>query len=153
MEKIFDVTLENRKRLYKILTETPKEQLLEIPKGFNNNVWWNIAHTVITTQILVYKLGKLQMRVPGELVEKFMKGTKPDGTATEEEMKLIADFLISTVEWAKEDYEAGLFQDYTTYTTSAGVTLTSAEDALTFNLYHEGLHAAAIIALLKVVGK
>ena len=93
------------------------------------------------------------MRVSDELVQKFMKGTKPDGTATEEEIMIIGDFLISTLEWIMEDYEAGLFQEYNEYTTSAGVTLASAEDALTFNLYHEGLHMGAIIALLKVVGK
>ncbi|WP_289037429.1 DinB family protein [uncultured Zobellia sp.] len=153
MEKLFDVILQNRKRLYTILTETPREQLLEIPEGFNNNIWWNIAHTVITTQVLVYKFSNLQMRVSDELVQKFMKGTKPDGTATEEEIMIIGDFLISTLEWIVEDYEAGLFQEYNEYTTSAGVTLASAEDALTFNLYHEGLHMGAIIALLKVVGK
>ena len=153
MEKLFDVILQNRKRLYTILTETPREQLLEIPEGFNNNIWWNIAHTVITTQVLVYKFSNLQMRVSDELVQKFMKGTKPDGTATEEEIMIIGDFLISTLEWIIEDYESGLFQEYNEYTTSAGVTLASAEDALTFNLYHEGLHMGAIIALLKVVGK
>ena len=99
MEKLFDVILQNRKRLYTILTETPREQLLEIPEGFNNNIWWNIAHTVITTQVLVYKFSNLQMRVSDELVQKFMKGTKPDGTATEEEIMIIGDFLISTLEW------------------------------------------------------
>ncbi|CAM4166187.1 DinB family protein [Zobellia nedashkovskayae] len=153
MKKLFDVTLQNRKRLYKILTETPKEQLLEIPAGFNNNIWWNIAHTVITTQVLVYKFSHLKMRVSDELVQKFMKGTTPDGTATDEEMMIIADFLISTLEWMIEDYEAGLFQEYKEYTTSAGVTLSSTDDALAFNAYHEGLHTGAIVALLKVVGK
>ena len=153
MKKLFDVTLQNRKRLYKILTETPKEQLLEIPAGFNNNIWWNIAHTVITPQVLVYKFSHLKMRVSDELVEKFKKGTIPDGTATKEEMMIVADLLISTLEWMVEDYEAGLFQEYKEYTTSAGVTLSSTDDALAFNAYHEGLHAGAIIALLKVVGK
>ncbi|MBU2948504.1 DinB family protein [Zobellia uliginosa] len=153
MEKLFDVILQNRKRLYKILEETPKEQLLEIPKGFNNNIWWNIAHTLVTPQVLAYKFSNLQMRVPDEFVVKFSKGTKPDGTATKEEMMIIADFLISTLEWLVEDYEAGLFQEYTEYTTSAGVTLTSVEEAVAFTAYHEGLHMGAIIALLKIVAK
>ena len=38
MEKIFDATLQNRKLLYNILKNTPKDKLLEIPKNFNNNM-------------------------------------------------------------------------------------------------------------------
>lgn len=87
------------------------------------------------------------MRIPEELVDKFKKGTVPDGTATDEEIKTIADFLISTVEWAKEDYDTQLFQEYHEYTTSARVTLRTVDDAIAFNLFHEGLHIGAIILL------
>ncbi len=151
MENIFDTTLQNRKLFYKILDSTPRAQLLDIPTGFRNNIWWNIAHIVVTQQLLVYKLSGLQMRVPHEFVEKFKKGTVPDGTATDEEIKEIAGFLISTAEWAKEDYENGLFKDFKKYTTSLNVTLQRVEDALAFNLFHEGIHLGAILALQKFV--
>ncbi|HET8735463.1 MAG TPA: DinB family protein [Pricia sp.] len=153
MEKKFDTILQNRKLLYKILDTTPRRQLLEIPTGFRNNIWWNIAHVVVTQQLLVYKFSGLQIRVPDEFVEKFKKGTAPDGTASDTEIKTIADFLLSTAEWAKEDYENGLFREYNEYTTSLNVTLKSVEDAITFNVFHEGLHLGAILALQKVVGK
>ena len=151
MEKLFDITLQSRKRLYKILDSTSRERLLEIPNGYNNNIWWNIAHVVVTQQLLVYKLSGLKIRIPDEFVDKFKKGTVPDGTATEAEIKEIENFLISTCEWMKEDYENGLFQNFNEYTTSAGVTLKSTDDAIAFNLYHEGLHIGAIIALLHAV--
>ena len=153
MESIFDTTLQHRKLLYKILDNTPKDQLLEIPTGFNNNIWWNIAHVVVTQQLLVYKLSGLQVRVPEAYIDKFKKGSVPDGTATDEEMKEIAGFLISTSDWAKEDYDSGLFKDFNEYTTSLNVTLSTAEDAMVFNLFHEGLHLGAILALQKVVAK
>lgn len=146
---LFEITLQNRKNLYAILTETPKEKLLRIPEGFNNNIYWNIAHTVVTQQILLYKLSGLQMRVPIELVEKFKKGTVPDGKATDEEMKTVADFLISTIEWAKEDYNVRLFREFHEYTTSAKVTLSSIDDAIAFNLFHEGLHLGTIMLLMR----
>ena len=92
------------------------------------------------------------MRVPDELVAKFMKGTIPDGTATDEEIMMVADFLISTIEWLKEDYDTELFQNYKEYTTSARVTLKNIDDAIAFNLFHEGLHIGAIILLLRKVG-
>lgn len=153
MDKIFDTTLQNRKLLYKILDNTPREQLLEIPNGFRNNIWWNIAHVVATQQILVYRFSGLQARIPERFVEKFKKGTVPDGTATDEDIMEIGDFLISTAEWAKEDYESGLFKDYNAYKTSLNVTLKNVEDAISFNIFHEGLHLGTILGLQKVVKK
>ena len=151
MEKAFDITLQNRKILYKYLTETPKEFLLQIPDGFRNNIWWNIAHVVVTQQLLVYKFSGQPMRVNDALVEKFKKGTFPDGTATDEEFKQVADLLLPTLEWMQEDYGKGIFNSYNEYTTSANVTLRSVEDAILFNVFHEGLHLGAILSLLKVV--
>ncbi len=81
------ITLQNRKNLLAILENTSKEDLLRIPKEFSNNIWWNIAHVVVTQQILVYKFSGLPMLVSDELVAKFMKGTVPDGTATDIEIK------------------------------------------------------------------
>ena len=151
MENILKTTLQNRKLLYKILDKTPREQLLQIPEGFRNNIWWNIAHVVVTQQLLVYKFSDLQMRVPQEFIEKFKKGTVPDGTASEEEIKEIAAFLLSTIEWMEEDYSNGLFKEYNSYTTSMNVTLNNVDDAIAFNLFHEGIHLGAILALQKVV--
>lgn len=153
LEKIFDTTLQNRKLLYKILDNTPREQLLEIPNGFRNNIWWNIAHVVVTQQILVYTFSGLKARVPEQFVEKFKKGTVPDGKATEVEIKEIGDFLISTAQWTKEDYENGLFQDFREYTASLNVTLKNVTDAMAFNVFHEGLHLGTILGLQKVVKK
>ncbi len=151
MEFLFNTTLQNRKIFYKFLKNTPKEQLLKIPKGYRNNIWWNIAHVVVTQQILAYKLSNLPMRIPQELVDKFQKGTVPDGTATDEEIDVITGFLFSTVEWVQEDYENGLFKEFKTYTTSLNVTLKTVEDAITFNVFHEGLHLGVILSLQKAL--
>ena len=151
MKNILEITLQNRKNLYAILEQTPKEDLLKIPQGFRNNIWWNIAHVVVTQQVLIYKFSGLQMRVSDELVDKFKKGTVPDGTATDEEMKTVANLLLSTIQWTQEDYDAGLFKDFNEYTTSAKVTLRSIEDAMPFNLFHEGLHLGSIFALRKML--
>lgn len=151
MKNVFEFTLQNRKNLVYVLEKTPKQDLLKIPEGFRNNIWWNIAHVVVTQQLLLYKFSGLQMRVPEELINKFKKGTVPDGTATDTEIKLISDFLISTATWAKEDYDKELFKNYNEYTTSAKVTLKNVEDALAFNLFHEGLHLGSILALKKML--
>lgn len=151
MKNQLEFTLQNRKNLQYILNNTSTEDLLKIPVGFRNNIWWNIAHVLVTQQLLVYKLSGQQIRVPEEFVDKFKKGTVPDGTATEKEIRTIDDLLISTIEWTQEDYETGLFKNYHEYTTSAKVTLRNVDDAISFNLFHEGLHLGSILALRKML--
>ena len=152
MEKLFDITSKNRNILYKHLDETPMEQLLFIPEGFRNNIWWNIAHVVVTQQILVYSLSGQTSRVPMELIAKFKKGTVPDGTASLEEIRTIKGLLFSTLEWTKEDYKEGAFRNFRPYTTSMDITLNSVEDSFAFNIYHEGLHLGTIRALQQRLG-
>ncbi len=153
MKKIFDITIQNRKILYKILKRTPPEILLQIPVGYRNNIWWNIAHVVVTQQLLLYKLSNLSMRIDDSMVQKYRKGTVPGNNPSTEEMDNIAAFLLSTAEWAQDDYEKGIFNEYIEYTTSTKVTLKNVEDALSFNLYHEGLHLGVILSMEKILLK
>ncbi len=153
MEKIFDITIQNRKILYKILKRTPPKLLFEIPEGYRNNIWWNIAHVVATQQILVYKFSNLTPRIDDSLIQKFRKGTLPDIPPTDEEIDHIGGFLLSTAEWTQEDYENGIFKEYNEYTTSTKVILRNVEDALKYNLYHEGLHLGVILSLDKILLK
>lgn len=151
MENLFDITLQNRKNLAYLMDHTPRAQLLRIPEGHRNSIWWNIAHVVVSQQGLVYNLSKLPLMVSEELVGKYRKGTVPDGTATDEEINTIRDILLSTIEQTREDYRTGRFKEYVEYTTSARVTLRNVEDAIAFNLFHEGLHMAVILAIQKKV--
>jgi len=151
LENLFDITLKNRQRLHHILENTSKEDLLKIPEGFRNNIWWNIAHVMVTEQRLVYKMSGLPMNVSDELVNKFRKGTAPDGNATDQEIQKVKDLLIATVENTNTDYDKGIFKNFNEYTTSANVTLRNVEDALAFNLFHEGLHLGTILSLQKLL--
>ncbi len=151
MENIFAITMQNRKNLAYLLDHIPRKQLLQIPEGHRNNIWWNIAHVVVSQQGLVYNLSKLPLLVSQELVEKFRKGSVPDGTATEEEIETIRALILSTIERTREDYQNGRFKDFFEYTTSARVTLHNVEDAIAFNLFHEGLHMGIIMAIQKKV--
>ncbi|NNE03514.1 MAG: DinB family protein [Eudoraea sp.] len=149
MEKLFNITLENRKILHHILMTTSKKDLSYIPENHNNNIWWNIAHVLVTQQLLVYKLSKVPMRIDTSLVKGFSKGTSPDAAITDKQLEQVADTLLATIEWTKEDYEKGVFKEYARYTTSANVTLNTVEDAIAFNVFHEGLHRGAILAIQK----
>lgn len=151
MKNLFHITLQNRKILHSFLNNMTKEQLLKIPQGYRNNIWWNIAHVVVTQQLLVYKLSGNEIQIPNDLIDKFKKGTVPDGTATDEEIKIVKELLFTTIEQTEVDYNRGLFNEYNEYTTSVKITIGSFEDAVAFNVYHEGLHLGAILSLQKML--
>jgi hypothetical protein len=64
----------------------------------------------------------------------------------------VGALLTDTILWTQEDYDKGLFVNFTPYTTSAKVTLSGINEAIAFNLYHEGLHYGSVLALKKLVG-
>lgn len=151
MDWIFDVTYKNRILLKGILEQLSLKELNTIPSGFKNNVIWNIAHTIATQQILVYKLSGLPTLVSDEFIEQFKKGTKPEREVTQEEVDNIKELLFSTLEQTKMDYANQIFNSYNEYTTSTNSTLTCVEDAIGFNCFHEGIHLGYILALKKSI--
>lgn len=151
LERLFDTNRQNRKILAQILRQTPREQLTRIPQGFNNNIWWNIAHVVVTHQILLYALSKLPMATEEGMVSRYRKGTYPQGIPAEEDIKEIEALLLSTADKAEKDYTDDIFVEYTPYTTSLGVSLNCFEDALAFNTFHEGLHLGVIMSIKKLL--
>ena len=152
MEKQFNITLQNRKVLRSIITKLPNDVLNKIPEGYRNNLWWNLAHIVATQQILLYRLSGLPTRVDEAFVDKFKKGTAPESEPSEEEISELSEILISSALQAEEDYNKGLFSQYNEYTTSTKVTLSSVEDGIIFNIFHEGLHLGVILSQLKSLG-
>lgn len=151
MQHQLEIARVNRKALEKILDNYTLEQLNKVPEGFNNNLIWNIAHVVVTQQLLMYKLSGLAMQVPDEMVETYKKGTKTEREATKEEVEMIKGFLFTTLDQTEKDLEAGVFTNFTEYPTSTGFVLKSIEDALNFNNFHEGIHLGYILALKKAL--
>ena len=127
------------------------EQLNAIPEGFSNNLIWNIAHIVVTQQILVYKLSGLPMNVSDEMVEKYKKGTKPEHQATQAEVDEIKSLLFKTIDQTAVDYDNKIFNNFSEYPTSTGFILKSAEDAMVFNNFHEGLHIGILMSIRKFI--
>ena len=152
MEFLFATLTQNRKIFHKILSRTPIEVLIDIPNGFRNNIWWNISHIVATQQILMYRWSGLPARVGEEWIDVYKKGTMPNTIPSKHQVSELSDLLIQTVTWAQEDYKEGLFKTYTKYTTSTKVTISSVEDAMAFNNFHEGYHLGSVVSLQKVLG-
>lgn len=136
----------------KFLENTSLDDLNKIPKGFNNNIIWNIGHIVVTQQLLVYKLSGLPMMVNDELVKKYTKDTKPEGAVTQENVNEIKGLLFTTIEKTKGDYSNKKFENYNPYTVSTtGNTLNNVDEALEFVLFHEGIHLGYVLALFRAI--
>jgi len=142
-----NVTLQNRTLLLKLIENFSLAQLNTVPKGYRNSIFWNVAHTIVTQQLLVYGLSNQPFLVDSELVKTYRKDTKTVHEATETELAEIKTLLFSTVEPPKIDYENDFFKNYMPYTTSLNVTLSTVEEAISFNTFHEGIHLGYILAM------
>jgi hypothetical protein len=151
MEQTLDVNTTSRTMVSKFLENYTLDQLNKIPEGFSNNLIWNIAHIIVTQQLLVYKLSGLPVMVSEEMIEKYKKGTNPKQEATQAEVDEIKTLLFKTIEKTKEDYNNEIFKNYLEYPTSTGFVLKSAEDAMTFNNFHEGLHIGIMMRIRKFI--
>ena len=151
MKDILEITKTSRNMVSKLIQGFTLEQLNKVPAGFNNNLIWNVAHIVVTQQLLVYKLAGLPVMVSEEMIEKYKKGTKTDHVATQEEVDEILSLLHKTVAQTEIDIENNLFQNFNEYPTSTGFVLKTNQDSMEFNNFHEGLHIGVIMALRKLV--
>ncbi len=151
MNLIFETTLFNRKVLKNLIDELNYEQLIKIPENFNNSIFWNIAHILVTQQLLVYEFSGLPKNIDDKLIAKFRKGTKATTDISKEEIEYVKNNLIPIIEKTQEDFNKGLFKNYTSYHTSVDISLNNIDDAIKFNAFHDGIHLGVILSLKKIV--
>lgn len=134
-----------------LISGLSEEELFRVPNGFVNHIAWNVAHVVVTQQILHYRLSGLEPRMPNDLIEAYKKGTGP-ATASVESYRAVLEYLHRTPLYLKEDYEVGAFPSFNTYETSTGIVLHNIDDAILYNHLHEGIHYGYVMALKRALG-
>jgi len=149
MNYTFDISLKTRTIFNNFLETFTLEQLNTKPKGFNNTIFWNIKHVVITQQLLIYSLSGLSTLISEKEIDTFRKGTKAEDLITIEDIELLKKQLFSTLEQTKTDYTEGKFKVYKEYTVSTKSVLSNIDEALEFNNFHEGIHLGYILAMKK----
>ena len=151
MNATLELTRTSRLILSQILPNYTLAQLNKIPTGYSNNLIWNIAHVIVVQQMLVYGLSGLPMKISNEMVEKYKKGSKPEQDATQEEVDDIQSLLLTTIDQTAIDIENDAFKTFKEYPTSTGFTLKNAQDAMSFNNFHEGIHLGVIFSIRKFI--
>ncbi len=151
MEKLFETAIFTRSSMLKILEKKPYEELVKIPENFRNSIFWNIAHLLVTQQLLCYRLSGLEIRIEEDMVKKYGKGSIATENVKESDIQYVQDHLLLTMKETQKDYSNGLFKDFKAYMTSTGIELKSIEDAISFSTYHDGIHLGIVLSLMKIV--
>ena len=107
---------------------------------------------IVTQQLLCYRLSGLDCHVTNEVISDFRKGSRPESKISQASIDQFKTQLHTLVDQTEKDYQAGVFKEYKTYTTSFGITLASAEEAIRFNNVHEAMHLGNMIIIKKLIG-
>ena len=140
-----------RENLQEILRKTSLEELTMIPDGFNNNIFWNIAHCVATQQLLHYYLSGNEFVIDTVWIENYKKGTLPNLDISQEDVQNLDFILIETSKVLVKNYDEGIFSDYRPYSTSFGLDLKKIQDAIIFNNMYESLHYGYVMAQKRAI--
>lgn len=151
MDAVFKILYTSRKIYLGFFDQYSTEQLNKVPAGFSNNLIWNIGHIIVAQQSLVYRLSGLPVNIPDELTDLYKPGTKPTGSTSPAEIQALKELLLPLAEQTEQDFKAGKFVSFTERMTGTGFHLTSLEDAMAFNNYHEGLHLGYMSNIRKFV--
>lgn len=151
MEREFAFTRVSRELFAAYFDNYTLEQLNRIPQGFSNNLIWNIGHIIVSQQLLVYTGSGNAPLVSQELINKYMRGTRPEADVTQQEADEIKSLLFEPVLQTEKAYAAGVFTSYSPRKTQLGFDLQTVEDAIAFNNYHEGIHLGMMMNIRKFI--
>ncbi len=146
-----DLLKATRKNSVKVIDAFSEQQLFKIPDNFNNHLFWNFAHCVVTQQILCYKLSGLTPKIEGSLIDLYRKGSSPSSVNDLSHIRLFKELASTTIDQLNEDYQNGLFQSFKPYETSYGVTLKSIDNAIAFNNIHEAMHLGQMKSIAMLI--
>ena len=106
---------------------------------------------VVTQQLLHYKLSNNDCLVSEELIAAYQKGTKPSVKFSQQAFDEVLELFQGLPGTLEEDFDAGVFKEFSAYKTSTGFVIDSMEKAIVFNNFHESLHLGVIMSLKKLV--
>jgi len=143
---------EERKLLLERTKDLTVDQYNMIPRGFNNNIIWNMGHILVVSEDLLYGNSPYRRPVNEFTKSRFQKGTAPDEVIGEDEIAIIRHALQHTTQIFKRcsgiDQSGGEYPSFS----DTGMPLIP-DDVMRFLLFHEELHYRKIARLSEHVSK
>lgn len=141
-----------RGKLAAYLDHYRMEQLTDIPYGHRNHIFWNVAHCLVTQQLLCYYLAGESIPISSRLIERYKKGSVPDSqTDISEDFHEVKSLLLSSAAQLQADLMQGDFIPFQPYPTSFGIVLHNTQESFRYNLMHENMHLGTILSMSKMV--
>ncbi|PEC47963.1 hypothetical protein CON00_18785 [Bacillus sp. AFS096315] len=138
----------------KVLGSVAKEAVDVIPAGFNNNILWNAGHVLGAYEQLLYANTGDAGKLPKEFIDFFKGGTKPgDWQAEPPSYEEIVTLLEKQVEQVISTYEGRLDEIISKEMKLGSFEIKTVRDMISFNIFHEGLHAGLINGLKRSLGQ
>lgn len=147
--KIIENILQTRNLILNMTEGLSEEKLFQIPKGFHNNIYWNMGHVSATMALLTYKLSGLAIPLDEQFLLSFGKGSSPASWADKSKIPTVSELkqiLKELPVQVQSDVLDDQFTAFKPYQTSAGIHLQNIEEALNFVHFHDGLHIGYILA-------
>ena len=151
MNPAIDRLRQPRTYLLNLINELTAEQLNKVPEGYNNNIIWNLGHMVAAQQGICYKRAGLDMIIEEDFFETYKPGSKPERFVGDDEIAIIKERLITSLDRFEADIDNGVFVNYTPVMTRYGVELTNIDNATAFLPFHDGFHMGYVLALKRAV--
>ncbi|XRG78055.1 DinB family protein [Rossellomorea sp. GAMAL-10_SWC] len=153
-DAIFEQLRFTRVYTLKVLGSVSKEAVDVIPAGFNNNILWNAGHVLGAYEQLLYANTGDAGKLPKEFIEFFKGGTKPgDWQAEPPSYEEIVTLLEKQVEQVISTYEGRLDEIISKEMKLGSFEIKTVRDMISFNIFHEGLHAGLINGLKRSLGQ
>ncbi|WP_419955113.1 DinB family protein [Neobacillus niacini] len=145
-EVLFTQLQSYRSYILGVVENVTEEEAEIIPKGFNNNIRWNLGHIYLDQYLWIQAVTKEKAGVPEQLQAWFGYGTSPANftpeTPTMEELKKLLKEQPAEI---KAQYGERLEEEFPP--TEMG--MHTIEQVLIRTIFHEGMHLQSILDLKK----
>lgn len=126
--------------------ELSESQVDLIPKGFNNNIRWNLGHVYLVQERFAFGFAEEPMVMPDEFMDLFGRDTKPAEWKVQpptlpELIKLLEDQTVRIEAKLNNRLDEEVAKPFVM---PSGLTLKRIGEFLTFSMYHEGMHVETI---------
>ncbi|WP_096272350.1 DinB family protein [Paucisalibacillus globulus] len=140
-EALFNQLETYRGETLALVEKITEEEAERIPKGFNNNIRWNLGHIYLDQYLWIEAVIKEKSDQTQMLNQWFGFGTSPTNfNKSTPSFTVLKELLRSQPMQIKEKYGDHLEKEF--QPTEMG--MHTIEQVLIRTIYHEGLHAAAI---------
>ncbi|AST94562.1 DinB family protein [Shouchella clausii] len=147
-EVLFEQLNTYRGELLNMVEDVTEEEAEIVPRGFNNNIRWNLGHVILDQYLWIRVLTKEDMPISLAFNQWFGYGTDPSHFTDETpSLAELISLLREQPRLIEQNYRDRLEEEFPP--TDMG--MHTIEQVLVRTIFHEGLHMGAIVAIKRQI--